>query len=95
MITILFRTNEDNLPSTLCLDTAVSVYMSADNRIIIETTGDDYISAKTITAADFEVLIRAAFMGGSIDLSDNERFGLFDFYESYEDEDAEDMDSEV
>ena len=90
---ILFRTKEETLPSTLCLDTAVSVYMSEDNRIIVETAGEDYISANTISAADFEVLIRTAFMGGSLDLSDIDRFGLFDIYEPDE-EDPDDTDDD-
>lgn len=94
MINILFRTREETLPSDLCLDTATSVYMSKDSRIIVETVGEDYISSGYISAADFEVLIRAAFMSGNLDLSDGYRFGVFDVYVPDEDNGNEDIDNE-
>lgn len=90
MINIIFRTNE-NLPSTLCLDTALSVYMSEDNKIIVESAGDNYISANTITAEDFETLIRTAYVDKAIDLSDENRFGLFDVYEPDEEDETDEF----
>lgn len=80
MIRILFRTNEDNLPSKLCLDTATSIYMSPDRKVIVETEGEtDYVSANEIGQTRFEELLNEGLREGNLNLS-SEEFGLFDVY---------------
>jgi len=92
MITILFRTNEDNLPSKLCLDTATSIYMSPDRKVIVETAGGtDYVSANEIGQTRFEELLNEGLREGNLNLS-SEEFGLFDVYApSDEPEDIDDI----
>lgn len=92
MITILFRTNEDNLPSKLCLDTATSIYMSPDRKVIVETEGGiDYISGNEIGETFFETCLKNGYDEGRLDLSEQE-FGLFDIYEPFdESEDIHDI----
>ncbi len=94
MITILFRTNEDNLPSKLCLDTATSIYMSPDRKVIVETEGGiDYISGNEIGETRFETCLRNGYDEGRLDLTEQE-FGLFDIYEPFEDIGDDDEDDE-
>jgi len=92
MITILFRTNEDNLPSKLCLDAATSIYMSPDRKVIVETAGGtDYVSANEIGQTRFEELLNEGLREGNLNLS-SEEFGLFDVYApSDEPEDIDDI----
>lgn len=94
MTTILFRTNEPNLSSKLCLDTALSLYMSSDSRLIIETAGGkDFISANTIEDERFELLLTSGYAEGKLDLSAAD-YGLFDEYEPITNIDPEEEDND-
>lgn len=92
MIRILFRTNETELSVKTCLDTATSVYMSHDNKLIVETAGGtDYVSANEIGQTRFEELLNEGLREGNLNLS-SEEFGLFDVYApSDEPEDIDDI----
>lgn len=94
MTTILFRTNEPNLSSKLCLDTALSLYMSSDGRLIIETAGGkDFISANTIEDERFELLLTSGYAEGKLDLSAAD-YGLFDEHEPITNIDPEEEDND-
>lgn len=66
MITILFRTNESELPSNLCLDTATAIYMSPDSKVIVETEGGiDYISSREVGNIRLEGFLQDGFHEGN------------------------------
>lgn len=95
MITILFRTDEPELPNNLCLDTASAVYISPDRKVIVETEGGiDYISSREMGTTRFEAFLQAGFNEGRLDLSLDE-FGVFSIYEPIEDIDPDDEEEDI
>ena len=84
MYRVLFYTSEE-LPSSLCLDTAESIYMTEEGKLFVETSGNDYVSSRSINQTEFTNLLKNGLNTGTLDLSDTSKFGLFEEYREYRD----------